>query len=234
MYAISLTSIPPRFDKLEPVLRSLLAQRPAPERVILALPRNYARFPGPVTPPALPEGVEILRSDADLGPATKALPAARALAGRLDRLIWCDDDWIAGPGWARALLDGAGPNDAATGQGFSVARLKRLGGTTADGHADIAQGFSGVMVDPAWLAGPDTDPPDAAWPVDDIWLSGLLAHRGIAVRTRPKARGALRPAYADAHALQAARIGGFDRHAANAACLDALTERFGIWPNARN
>ncbi len=230
MYAISLTSIPPRLDRLGPLLDALLAQRPAPARVLLTLPRRYARFPGPVVPPALPDAVEILWHDTDLGPATKALPAARALAGRVDRLIWCDDDWIAGPGWARALIEAAGPDEAATGQGFSVARLGRAGGTRVLGHVDIAQGFSGVLVRPEWLTGPEAEPPQAAWAVDDIWLSGILARRGIGLRDVPAARRALRPAFDDGHALQDAMIGGRDRHEANVACLDALHARFGIWP----
>lgn len=71
--AISLSSIPPRFDRLGPVLRSLLAQR---------------------------------------------------------------------------------PDEAVTGAGFGVRRLGRRSHRASDApeRTDIAQGFSGVPVDPAWLA----------------------------------------------------------------------------------
>ncbi|WP_306151926.1 hypothetical protein [Roseovarius sp. MMSF_3281] len=231
MYAISLTSIPPRFDRLGPVLAALLAQRPAPVAVYLCLPRRYRRFTGTVRPPALPDGVKVLWSDTDLGPAGKAMIAARHLAGKVKRLIYCDDDWTCGPGWAAALLQGAGDGVASTGQGFSVGRLKRQS-RAAPGFTDIAQGFSGVCVDPAWLAAPDMVPPDAAWPVDDIWLSGQLARQGIALREVARARAAMRPAFDDAHALQAARVGGKDRQAANLACAEALTRRYGIWPAA--
>ncbi|MGQ3488243.1 hypothetical protein [Roseovarius pacificus] len=230
MYAISLTSIPSRFDRLTPVLRALLAQRPAPVRVILCLPRRYARFPGPVTPPPLPEGVELLRHESDLGPATKALPAARRLAGQVGRMIWCDDDWIMGPGWASALLDEAAAREATTGQGYGVARLRRRGSAPTPAHVEIAQGFAGVCADPAWLSGPDMDPPPTAWPVDDIWLSGQLARQGIAIRTVPAARRAMRLAHGDGPALQDSAIGGRSRHGANIACLDELTARYGIWP----
>ncbi|WP_412506615.1 hypothetical protein [Roseovarius sp. SYSU LYC5161] len=109
MYAIALTSIPPRFARLAPVLDGLLAQEPRPARVFLCLPRRYRRFPGPVTPPALPPGVTLLRCDDDPGPAGKALIAARHLAGQADRLIYCDDDWIMQPGWAAALLAAGSP-----------------------------------------------------------------------------------------------------------------------------
>ena len=43
MYAVALTSIPPRLPRLGPVLASLLAQTPAPERVLLCLPERWAR-----------------------------------------------------------------------------------------------------------------------------------------------------------------------------------------------
>ncbi|MCZ0814035.1 MAG: hypothetical protein ACQEVT_16445 [Pseudomonadota bacterium] len=232
MYAISLSSIPPRFARIGPVLESLLAQRPAPERVILALPRRYVRFYGPVQAPALPAGVELMWSAQDHGPATKALVASDRLAGQVPRLIYCDDDWIAGPGWAAALLEAAHPDEAVTGQGFSVARLGRVSGAPTPEHADIAQGFSGVLIDPAWLSGPDLAPPTAVRAVDDIWLSGLLAARGIAIRSAPPAREALRPAFADDHALQDSLIAGQGRHDANLTAAALIHARHDIWPKA--
>lgn len=219
MYAISLTSIPPRFSRLGPVLAALLAQRPAPAHIFLALPAQYTRFPGPVTPPPLPDGVTLLRSDTDLGPATKALPAARALAGTDLRLIYCDDDWLYAPGWAAQLLT---TGDAATtGQAWDIARLGRTGTGT-----DIAQGFAGVCIRPAWLAEMDMDPPPEAVAVDDIWLSGQLARQGIPLRTRPSARQHMHPAYDDAHALQDTTA----RDTANRAAAARLHALYGIWP----
>ena len=41
MYAIALTSSPPRLARLGPVLEALLAQEPAPERVLLCLPEAW-------------------------------------------------------------------------------------------------------------------------------------------------------------------------------------------------
>lgn len=231
MYAISLTSIPPRFARLGPVLSALLAQRPAPVVVYLCLPRRYLRFAGPVTPPALPDGVELLWSKADLGPAGKALISAGHLGGQVDRLLYCDDDWIYPQGWAEKLLSGAGDGVASTGQGFCVSRLKRQSHAQA-GFTDIAQGFSGVCVDPAWLSGDDMTPPEAAWPVDDIWLSGQLARQGIALREVADARDGLGPAFDDLHALQNASINDQSRHAANLACVEELTRRYGLWPAA--
>lgn len=230
-YAIALTSIPPRFSRLGPVLESLLAQDPAPETVYLCLPRHYARFPGPVVLPVLPAGVEVLRDAQDHGPACKALIAARHLRGGPGRLIYCDDDWILGPGWAAALLAAQRGQEAVTGQGFGVERLGRVS-SARPGYCDIAQGYSGVLIVPDWLA--DAVPPDdaAARAMDDIWLSAHLAARGIGIRVAPTARQAMLPAYDDAHGLQDAVIAGAGRGEANRRCAAMMQDRHGIWPES--
>lgn len=229
MYAIALTSIPPRLARLGPVLASLLAQDPAPARVLLCLPEAWQRFPGPVAVPALSDGVELVTADADFGPATKAIAPARALTGHIDHLIYCDDDWLMPPGWASALLTAQRPGEAVAASGWSVDRLKRQS-TAKPGCVDIAQGFSGVLIDPRWLAGQEIAPPPEAWATDDIWLSGQLAQQGVAIRLAETARKGITPAFDDAHALQDAVIDGRGRHAANMACVEALTRRYGIWP----
>ena len=228
-YVISLTSIPPRYDRLAPVLRSLLAQDPAPARVILCLPRCPARFDS-VPLPDLPDGVEVMWTDRDEGPATKVLPAARAMAGRASRLIYCDDDWIMPQGWAALLLSAAGPDEAVAGAGFDVGRLKRQSHRAPDPtFRDIAQGYAGVSIRPEWLTDPDCNPPPEAWAVDDLWLSAQLARQRIPIRLLRAARDGMRLAYQDAHALQDAEILGRKRHAANLACVALVTARYGLW-----
>ncbi|WP_338550328.1 hypothetical protein [Roseovarius phycicola] len=223
-YAVSLTSIPPRFDRLGPVLTSLLAQTPAPDFVFLALPRQFRRFACVVQPPELPVGVDFLWADIDHGPATKALVAARVLAGQDIRLIYCDDDWLYGQGWAAALL-GDDPDIAVTGQTWDIARIGRQGN-----GSDIAQGFSGVSVRPEWLCDTDVSPPDIAWSVDDIWLSGHLARQGIQVAQSPTARATMRVAFRDAHALQDHAFQYMSRDAANRATAAFLHDHYDIWP----
>ena len=229
MYAISLTSIPPRFPMLGPVLHSLLTQDPAPAEIILCLPRAYRRFPGKVEAPALPDGVRLIWSNVDHGPATKVLPAARALSGTDRSLIYCDDDWLMPPGWAAALLGSRERGVAVAASGFTVGRLGRCSHARA-GEVDIAQGFSGVLIDPDWLVAPDLTPPETAWPVDDIWLSGHLARRGIAIKLADAARDGMRLAFDDAHELQHAVISGRNRDQANRACAELLHQEYGIWP----
>lgn len=223
MLALSLTSIPPRFGDLRPTLDSLLGQ--GADAVFLCLPRRYRRFAAaPV--PDLPAGVTLLWSEEDHGPATKLLPAARHLRGRGARLIYCDDDWIYGPGWAQALAAGKEPVVAAS--GFDVARLKRRA-EAVRGACDIAQGFAGVAVWPDDLDAAAFALPEAGFAVDDIWLSGQYARLGLTIGLCPAARALCRPRDLP-EGLQDAVIDGQGRAEANLACLDALTRRDGIWP----
>ena len=229
MLAVSLTSIPPRLPHIGPTLASILDQRPRPDRVLLCLPRRYRRFPGAVAPPALPAGVEILWSEEDHGPAGKALVAARTIEGQGARLVYCDDDWIYGPGWLAALADG--PEEAVlAGAGFAVTALRRRAERPATGESDSAQGFAGVAIRPEMLGADAFDIPDPAWPVDDIWLSGHYARAGLPVHLRPAARAACTPRDLPGPALQDSRVNGMSRAEANDACARLLHERYGIWP----
>lgn len=223
MLALSLTSIPPRFDSLRPTLDSLLRQ--GADAVFLCLPRRYRRFVA-ATVPELPEGVTLLWSEEDHGPATKLLPAAQHLRGRGARLIYCDDDWIYEPGWAQALAKGNAP--VVAGSGFDVARLKRRP-ESVRGECDIAQGFAGVAVWPDALDAAAFVLPEAGFAVDDIWLSAQYARLGLAIGLCPAARALCQPRDLP-EGLQDALIDGRRRAEANQACLDALTQRDGTWP----
>ncbi len=208
MLVISLTSIPPRYGQLSRVLEALLAQ--GADAVALALPRRFARFSTPPLP-ALPGGITLLRTETDLGPAGKLLPAARAWPEA--DILYCDDDWLYRPGWAAAFT---GPGIIA-GATWATERIGRAGGT-------IAQGFAGVRV-PAGIARQIPDPPPAAWLVDDIWLSGHFAGLGLPVTQAPKARAACTP-LASPDALQDSPR----RDADNRAAAALIHDKFGIWP----
>lgn len=99
---ITLSTIPPRFARLGPVLTALKAQDLPADEIRLNIPHSYRRFAdwdGAL--PAVPDGVTIHRTETDLGPATKVLPAARDLRGQVVDLLFCDDDKIYDPGWHR-------------------------------------------------------------------------------------------------------------------------------------
>ena len=104
-HIITLSTIPPRFAEIGLALTSLLRQKSRPEAVELYIPQSYSRFPqwgGGL--PAVPDGVRIIRTEADFGPATKILPAARAYRGQDVELLFCDDDHVYLPDWAQRIL----------------------------------------------------------------------------------------------------------------------------------
>lgn len=283
MYVISLSSIPPRFPDLPRVLTALLAQDPAPAAVLLHLPRRFRRFPehdGCL--PELPAGVELRLVDADLGPATKVLYAARELRGRNLDLLYCDDDRIYLPHWARTLLKARRrhPEAAVAAQGFHMRHMDlpeitdpaprmrrgmgkrdpvyrlhrawqqlRYGGAAQvppalkarprsfarSGYVDIAEGLSGVAIRPDFLDEAAFDIPERLWSVDDIWLSGHMARRGVPVwltATRRRLTVDL-PSQSGADALHRQRFDGADRDTANLECARWFQQHHGIWTAGR-
>lgn len=277
-HVISLSTIPPRFDKLGPGLRSLLAQTSRPEAVELYIPRSYRRFPkwsGAL--PEVPEGVTIVRVDEDMGPATKVLPAARAKLGQDVEIIYVDDDRIFAKDWASTCLAlrRAHRGVAICGAGFTIEtrygyrypdaplpravpaprrrdnlwfQLKRAlrsllpmsrnGGVLkpyfhhfqAAGYVDIAEGYGGVMIRPEFLDDDAWQIPSVAWSVDDIWLSGMMAKKGIRIWAEPALYRVHEIMDVSRHyPLYAAVIEGADRIQANRASIEHMRETYGIW-----
>jgi glycosyltransferase involved in cell wall biosynthesis len=95
---VTLSTIPPRFSYLGAALDSLLAQTAPIDEIQLYIPRSYRRFPDyDGSLPHVPKGVRIIRSEEDLGPASKVVFAVEALRGSDTRIIYCDDDRIYEP-----------------------------------------------------------------------------------------------------------------------------------------
>ena len=106
MLYITLSSVPPRFAKLAPILESLVAQTAKVEQILLYIPYSYRRFPDwDGTLPVVPGGVEIRRTKDDFGPATKILCAAKEFRRQDVDILFCDDDHIYAPGWAQSFVD---------------------------------------------------------------------------------------------------------------------------------
>lgn len=127
-YVISLTSTPPRFAHLNEALTSLLRQDIPAKTIFLTIPRAYRRFPDwDGTLPSLPPGIEVLRTEVDLGPATKILPAARHLSGQETRILFGDDDRAYPRQWAGTLLSAAKahPRSAVCSLGMQVSAITR-------------------------------------------------------------------------------------------------------------
>ncbi|WP_128515061.1 glycosyltransferase family A protein [Tabrizicola thermarum] len=277
-HVITLSTIPPRFGSLGPTLLSLRAQSSRPEAIEVYIPKGYRRFPdwgGGL--PEVPEGVRIVRSDEDHGPATKILPAAQAYRGQEVELLYVDDDHVYGRDWAakslalrkahpeavicagattvdrlgvrwkakeplpRAVL--APPHALQLGFQLRLALFRLRGGKVtaralfprfrkveSSGYADIAEGYAGVGIRPDFLDDAAYAIPAVVWAVDDVWLSGHYARRGIPVwadRELNLARAVLQSSRAEA--LNRAVIDGAGRDAANRACIDHMRRTYGIW-----
>ena len=211
---VALSSIPPRFEGLGPVLEALLPQAP----VLLCLPEAYVRFPdwdGQL--PSVPAGVEILRGP-DHGPASKLLLAQAKAVEAQAGLTLCDDDWIYGAGWLQALEGSAGPT---SGQTFDIARI--LPGSTGA----VGQGFAGISIALDALRIPCPPPPPEARAADDIWISGWLTSQGFEIEERPEARPLQELSPNEASPLQTeARAEVYARAAR------ATADHFGIWTKA--
>ena len=265
MKVISLTAIPSRFARLGPTLDSLAAQ--GADEVRLHIPRAYRRFPdwdGGL--PSVPAGVQIIRCDTDLGPATKILPAARDLRGQDARILFCDDDCIVPRGWADRLfaLQARRPDQAvavyvrpsylpdtvlpAGRQAWQVpirydlpyraSRLaNKLMGTPVahrrpfwmSGYGDVFFGAGGVVVRPDFFDDVAFDIPDIAWPVDDIWLSAMLARRGIRIHCPWRAALPKSQESSEQDALLSTVFQGRDRQQLNRAAAKHCRDHFGVW-----
>ena len=215
-FIITLTSIPPRFGGIGPVLQSLVNQ--GADGVELWIPDRYDRFPDwdGSLPDAI-EGVSIRRCANDFGPATKFLPACE-IKGRI--LLMCDDDCIYRPGWADAFRQVENKETCLAASSFSVQRL----GVNGDGM--IAQGFAGIRIQSEWLDGRTITNRDRF--ADDIWLSAQLAWRGIAIQSIPQARAYVEPLDAP-NPLQHANFEGRSRGDTYHKSAQSLARELRIW-----
>lgn len=262
---ISITSIPSRFDLIGSTLECLLNQNA--DQVLLHIPFRYKRFPdwnGDL--PRVPAGIQIIRCDYDYGPATKILPAVKALKGIDVQVLFCDDDCIVPAGWAHRLftIQARRQNEAvaiytrpACRQRAKTMRFKqawqvpiiyeipyrasrlvhKLIGTRVcyrrpfwfSGYGDILFGVCGVVIRPEFFDDIAFDLPDICWPVDDIWLSAMLAKNKIPIYCPgfgafPKSHEA---SFCDA--LEESVFAGKRRDKLNSEAVEYCRNRFNIW-----
>src|SRR5262245_32519589 len=195
---VTLTTLPSRIERIDLTLKSLLRQTIRPATIRLNVPAASRRED---TAYRVPERfqrlrcVTIARVD-DYGPATKLIPALGDAAAD-ERLLVVDDDRIYQPylieqivrhadahpdvavassGWdAPADLTDRPTTLLATLRGRAPAPLKctRVRGVRA---VDIMQGLGGYLVKPSFFdrraIADYSGAPDAAFFVDDVWISG--------------------------------------------------------------
>jgi hypothetical protein len=101
---------------------------------------------------------------------------------------------------------------------------------TRPGFVEVLEGFCGGLVKPDWFDDAAFDIPGVLWTVDDVWLSGHLARKGVAIRTTDGSliSAQLRVA-SGSHPLYAHVEEGSDRFEANKACVRHFQQTYGIW-----
>lgn len=193
---VSLTTVPSRIARILPALNSLLDQTVIPDRIFVALPpRSTREQTGYVVPEELHghPRVTVLPSSRDWGPATKVIPALLRMADTPDAAILAvDDDNVYPRTFVETFRRFATllPDAALSLRGFAVPTSMRwrdcreFTGTavTAPARTDIVQGCGGILVRPRFFDADLLDyasAPREAFFVDDIWISGHLARRGI-------------------------------------------------------
>ena len=97
------------------------------------------------------------------------------------------------------------------------------------GFADVFEGYGGVVVRPDFFDAPAFDIPAQAFHVDDVWLSGALARQEIGIwlaadQPEPKTTEADRAA-----ALYRHRVAEKGRQELDAAAIEMLRARWGLW-----
>lgn len=98
------------------------------------------------------------------------------------------------------------------------------------GYLDIAEGLGGVMVQPDFFDEAAFVIPPLLWMVDDIWLSGTFARRGIRIwgdSALHKVRALTDVSLTEP--LYKLVVDGAGRRDADRACIDHMRATYGIW-----
>lgn len=102
----------------------------------------------------------------------------------------------------------------------------------ASGHADLLEGWGGVLVGGDQFPARMAQGPGPHWPVDDIWLSALLESAGVAIWVEAAILPPQRRAAGGLEALTLAEVDGKGRAALDNAAIADLRQELGIWSEA--
>lgn len=97
------------------------------------------------------------------------------------------------------------------------------------GYVDVLQGLGGAVVRPEFFDDIAYDIPDVIWAVDDVWLSGMLALKGIPIWLPAGLEEPRTTAAHDVASLYLATIEGANRAQANRRCIEYMQQHFNIW-----
>jgi hypothetical protein len=190
MDIISLTTIPKRIDHIQPCIESLLRQNMV---IYLWISNEYQRAKGSIND--LPEflkhdNIRVRRVN-DEGSITKLYPALGLWD--VDRILTADDDIVYPDDWAKGLLEASDdyPNAAIcyrarnfrydrSGQRMPYRKTRLLKGAFYN-KVDIITGVHGALYRREFFGDDfyDYRRYEGVRYVDDIWISGYLADRGV-------------------------------------------------------
>ena len=180
---VSLTSIPRRNHTLGPTITSLLNQQRPPDEIRLYLTPGCEHVAG------------IRCYDVvDRGPVTKLSAAVDPYLPAEALIVTVDDDVLYAPTWLATLVEAANamPTCAVGRSGWDANDFitNPIHGfyvwATGD-TCDVLEGWSGVAYRRGFFDATILEPPPAFHHVDDVWISGYLAKRGIGRRlVRPQ------------------------------------------------
>ncbi|MBY6153971.1 glycosyltransferase family 2 protein [Vannielia litorea] len=97
------------------------------------------------------------------------------------------------------------------------------------GYADVFEGYGGVVVRPDFFGPEAHEIPPVVWTVDDVWLSGQLARKGIGIWVPAGLYAPQTTAADDADALWRNVIDGADNPTANRKCAELMRDDYGVW-----
>ena len=195
---VSVTTIPSRERLLKKCLESLAAQRFQPDEILLCLPTLSKREKVPYSTPSwlgdFPR-VRVATCEEDWGPGTKLLGALRAVEDPETIVITVDDDISYEPHLIEKLVrHSLDDPDAAVGfRGWNAESLIREHNydfvyeewerrRAYPARVNILEGYGGVAYRRRFFDATIFDysgAPEAAFYVDDVWISGHLAMRRI-------------------------------------------------------
>ena len=185
---VSLTSTPPRFQYLEPVLEALARQ--ACHEVWLNIPQKYERWPewdGTGVPVPQNPKVRVNRECEDFGPATKFIGSALHLEPD-DLIVYVDDDTMYDDRLVMNLLKWyrVDPESAWGLSGFNFENYFR--GEYPRQHGvpvDVLEGYGAVIVRAGWVQKvlPEFKELLELTRHDDIILCNLFEKMGINRKT---------------------------------------------------
>lgn len=210
-----------------------------------------------------PTGCDVVWVEQDLGPATKILPTVERYRNTDTLIVYCDDDQNYDRHWLERLVRASEANPGAViadraiesrkqeikhvwAQKKLAYRLRRLISFGAwkpsrgPFRDDIAEGFGGVLIRPEYLHDDAAEIPNILWSVDDVWLSGMYERNGHPlIRTNYDAHPHASHIWvgdrriADISALINFETEGYNRLAANVACITYMREKYGVFSGDR-